>query len=63
MKNDTVIRIPKETGDFLIATLRDYFLPERGEEISNLTADLMPDFIGKEIGPACYNLGVADSYQ
>jgi uncharacterized protein (DUF2164 family) len=55
------IRLPKEDKDQIIDKLKDYFSSERSEEIGDLAAGNLLDFILKEIGPYFYNQGVKDS--
>lgn len=55
------IRLPKETKDQIKEELKEYFYYERSEEIGDLAAENMLDFILKEIGPYFYNQGVKDA--
>jgi uncharacterized protein (DUF2164 family) len=55
------IRFPKENKDHIIGELKDYFYNERSEEIGNLAAENLLDFILKDIGPYLYNQGVKDA--
>ncbi|WP_088103074.1 DUF2164 domain-containing protein [Halalkalibacter urbisdiaboli] len=55
------IRLPKENKDKIISKLQDYFYNERSEEIGNLAAENLLDFVLKEIGPYFYNQGVKDA--
>lgn len=57
------IEIPKEKRDELISILKNYFLKEKGEELGDLGAGLMIDFISEKMGPIYYNQGVADAYK
>ena len=43
--------------------LRDYFARELDQELGQLPAEMLLDFIGKEIGGAFYNRGVRDAQQ
>ena len=43
--------------------LRDYFARELDQELGQLPAEMLLDFIGKEIGGAFYNRGVHDAKQ
>jgi uncharacterized protein (DUF2164 family) len=56
------IEIPKEKKQELIAQLQTYFLKERDEELGDLAALLLLDFIIEKIGPEIYNKGINDSY-
>lgn len=55
------IRLSKERKAEMIAALKGYFLSEREEEMGDLAAMLLLDFIVKELAPAFYNQGVADA--
>ena len=43
--------------------LRDYFARELDQELGQLPAEMLLDFIGKEIAGAFYNRGVHDAQQ
>jgi uncharacterized protein (DUF2164 family) len=45
----------------LVTKLQAYFLRERDEELGQLAAMLLLDFITAELGPAYYNAGIADA--
>lgn len=55
------IRISREQKAEMVSALKGFFLTEREEEIGDLAAMLLLDFIVKELGPAFYNQGVADA--
>jgi uncharacterized protein (DUF2164 family) len=63
MKNNSKKEIELSDDDkkFLIAEIKDFFLKEFEEEIGDLRADIVLDFILKKAGPKIYNLGVNDS--
>jgi len=63
MKNENGIKVTKEIRDDMISALRDYFSKERGEEVGDLAAGLMLDFILEKIAPEFYNQGVLDSHK
>lgn len=44
-----------------IASLRRYFTEEMDQDIGDLKASLMLDFILKEIGPSIYNGAIGDA--
>lgn len=54
-------RIPQEQLDALVRNLQGYFLDERGEEIGELAARNLLDFMEKQLGPLIYNQAVADA--
>jgi uncharacterized protein (DUF2164 family) len=56
------IKISKEKRDEMISELKEYFYKEREEELGDLAASLMVDFIIEKLGPEFYNQGVFDSY-
>jgi uncharacterized protein (DUF2164 family) len=62
MKNENAIKVTKDQRDQMISAIKQYFLQEREEEIGDLRAGLMLDFILKELAPEFYNQGVSDSY-
>ena len=62
MRNENTIKVTKEQRDEMIAAIKNYFLKEREEEIGELQAGLMLDFILEELAPEFYNQGVSDSY-
>ncbi len=43
--------------------LRDYFARELDQELGQLPAEMLLDFIGREIGGAFYDRGVHDAQQ
>jgi uncharacterized protein (DUF2164 family) len=63
MKNEKTINLTKEKRDEMILAIKHYFSEERGEEIGDLRAGLMLDFIREELAPEFYNQGVSDSYK
>ncbi|OPX65324.1 MULTISPECIES: DUF2164 domain-containing protein [unclassified Methanoregula] len=61
MKKEQSIRISKERRAELIAAIRDFYSREREEEIGELAAGLLPDFIMESSAPEFYNQGVDDA--
>jgi uncharacterized protein (DUF2164 family) len=55
------ITLTKETAKALIPSIKRYILEEMELEIGDLKADLLLDFIVREIGPAIYNKAIADA--
>jgi uncharacterized protein (DUF2164 family) len=55
--------LSKSTKEEMAAEIQTYFMEERGEELGDLAARLMLDFITEKLGPNFYNLGVQDSYR
>jgi uncharacterized protein (DUF2164 family) len=62
MKNKNSVTVTKEKRDEMVLAIKNYFLNERDEEIGDLRAGLMLDFILEELAPEFYNQGVSDSY-
>ena len=56
------IELKKEIRELLVGNLKRYFGNERDEELSNLGAELLLDFIVNDIGPYIYNQAIEDSY-
>ena len=56
------IEITKEKKQEMIAQLQTYFLNERDEELGDLAALLLVDFIIEKLGYEFYNQGINDSY-
>lgn len=56
-------QISKEERQEIISSIKTYFYNEREEELGDLAADLMLDFIIDNLGPKFYNIGVNDSYR
>lgn len=60
MKMD--IELNKEVRAVLVENLKRYYWNDRNEELNNLGAELLLDFIVNDIGPYIYNKAVEDSY-
>jgi len=60
-KNSGVLT--KERRDEMVSEVRNYFSDEREEEIGDLAAGLIVDFIIEKLAPEFYNQGVYDSHQ
>jgi len=61
MKNDNKIIITKERWEDRVVAIKVYFSKERGEQIGDLKAKLILDFITEKLAPEFYNQGVSDS--
>lgn len=57
------INLNKEKRDEMIAAIKNYFYNEREEEIGDLAAAMILNFIIEELAPQFYNQGVYDSYK
>ena len=55
------IEFSKDERAAATGKLRDYFARELDQELGQLPAEMLLDFIGKEIGGAFYNRGVRDA--
>lgn len=56
-----VIVFPDETNNAIVDAIRHYFLAERDEEIGELQASFLLEFVLKEIGPSIYNQAIKDA--
>jgi uncharacterized protein (DUF2164 family) len=63
MKKDNSVKVTKERRDDMISDIKNYFLKEREEEIGDLAAGLILDFILEKIAPEFYNQGVYDAHK
>jgi uncharacterized protein (DUF2164 family) len=55
------ITLPDETTDRIVASLKRYFTEQRDEELGELQAGLLVDFILTEIAPSIYNVAITDA--
>lgn len=55
------ISLPDETTNRLIGSIRRYFSEQLDEDIGELRARLMFEFVLKEIGPSVYNAAISDA--
>ncbi|WP_321507733.1 DUF2164 domain-containing protein [uncultured Methanoregula sp.] len=63
MRNEHSVNITKERRDEMISLLKQYFSKERDEEIGDLAAGLILDFILEKLAPEFYNQGVCDAHR
>jgi uncharacterized protein (DUF2164 family) len=63
MKKDNSVKVTKERRDDMISDIKNYFLKEREEEIGDLAAGLILDFILEKIAPEFYNQGIYDAHK
>ncbi|PKL64707.1 MAG: DUF2164 domain-containing protein [Methanomicrobiales archaeon HGW-Methanomicrobiales-3] len=63
MKKKNSVVLTKERRDEMISEVRNYFSAEREEEIGDLAAGLILDFIIEKLAPEFYNQAVYDSHQ
>jgi len=62
MKKKNAVELTKERRDELVAEIKNYFSTEREEEIGDLAAGFVLDFIIEKMAPEFYNQGVCDSH-
>ena len=56
------IELKKEVQKDLIASIKRYFADNLGDEIGDLKASLLLEYIVVEIGPSIYNQVIADAH-
>lgn len=56
------IILTKEEKASAIEAIKTYYITERDEEITDLAASLLLDFILKQIGPLIYNQALKDAH-
>ena len=56
------IKLKKEVRIKIIEDMKIYFCKERDEQINDLGAELLLDFIIQNIGPYIYNHAINDAY-
>ncbi|MDF2960150.1 MAG: hypothetical protein K0S39_1885 [Paenibacillus sp.] len=54
------LKFPKEQKEYLIGIVQQYFKEERSEDLGNLAAEQLLDFMVKQVGPVIYNQAVGD---
>ncbi|RAV22959.1 DUF2164 domain-containing protein [Paenibacillus contaminans] len=55
------LKLPREQKQQLIERVQSYFYEERSEEIGDLSAELLLDYMIREIGPVIYNQAIQDA--
>ncbi len=63
MRNENTVRLTKERRDEMVSEIKYYFLKEKEEEIGDLAAGLILDFIQEKLAPEFYNQGVIDAHR
>ena len=56
------IKLTPEQHKIAVDEIKSYFHSERDEEVSDLAAVLLLDFITKNIGPFIYNQAIKDAH-
>lgn len=62
-KNDNRIKLSPEKKEYMLSEIKNYFFKEREEDIGDLAAVLMLDFIVEKLAPEFFNQGIYESYQ
>ncbi|MEW9097144.1 MAG: DUF2164 domain-containing protein [Clostridiaceae bacterium] len=57
------IVLDKDKKNEMIESIKEYFLEERDEEIGDLAATLLLNFIIEELAGEFYNQGIEDAYR
>ncbi len=57
------IKVSKENRQEMLSEIKAYFLKERDEELGDLAAGFILDFVIEKIAPHFYNQGVWDSHR
>jgi len=55
------IKLPAETRQRFVTSIKRYAAENLDEEIGDLKAGLLLEFVLKEIGPSIYNQAIADA--
>ena len=55
-------KLEKEVKAEIISSIQEYFINERDEEIGNLSAELLLQFMIEQVGPAIYNQAIRDAH-
>ncbi|MDD1701805.1 MAG: DUF2164 domain-containing protein [Methanoregula sp.] len=63
MRKDSPINLSKERKAAMIAEIKHYFAKERNEELGDLAAEMVLDFIVEKLAPEFYNQGVDNAYR
>jgi uncharacterized protein (DUF2164 family) len=63
MKNKSKFDLSKGQREDMISSIKNFFLKEREEELGDLAANLMLNFIIEDLAAEFYNKGIYDSYK
>jgi uncharacterized protein (DUF2164 family) len=63
MRRPEKIILTKEKKEAMLAAIKTYYFNEREEQIGDLAAALLLNFIMEELAPEIYNQGVYDAYK
>ena len=56
------IKLKKDDRDRAVQEIQTFFLKERDEEIGNLPAEFLLDFVLEKIAPRIYNQAIEDAH-
>lgn len=62
IRKNTIV-LDKEKRQEMISSIKNYFEKERDEELGDLAAGMILDFITEELANEFYNQGVNDAYK
>lgn len=62
MAKDLKFSLSKEEREEMLGEIKQFFVKERDEEIGDLAADIVLDFIIDKMSDKFYNKGIYDSY-
>jgi uncharacterized protein (DUF2164 family) len=62
MRKDDKLSLSREKKEVMVGEIKQYFRNERGEEIGDLAAGLLLNFIAEKIAPEFYNKGINDAH-
>lgn len=57
------IKLDPKSEEYILGSIRQFFLKELDEDIGDLKARLVLDFFTREMGPSVYNQAIADAQQ
>lgn len=57
------IKLDPQTEEYLLGSIRQFFLEELEEDIGDLKAGLVLGFFTREVGPSVYNQAIADAQE
>jgi uncharacterized protein (DUF2164 family) len=63
LEADVTIKLDPQTEEYLLGSIRQFFLEELEEDIGDLKAGLVLGFFTREVGPSVYNQAIADAQE
>jgi uncharacterized protein (DUF2164 family) len=57
------IKLDPQAEEYLLGSIRQFFLEELDEDIGELKARLVLEFFTREVGPSVYNQAIADAQE